>query len=180
MILEQAFILADKQGISAVTSRSVAKLLDCSIQPIFSHFPTMEELRKATFDYACQKFVAEVLSFADNPDFLSLTTKWTVDLARHRPNLYRLLYLSGGLYGNSMTEVMMNYESNNKLIHKMTEQYGLDVLKCQDILMRCCLLLIGICTMMCENAVTFTDEQISAVMKQSVQDMIQGARTRAS
>ncbi len=176
MILEQAFMIADKQGISAVTSRSIAKLLDCSIQPIFSHFPTMEELRKATFDYACKKFEEEVLSNEDNSDFLSLTTKWTVNLARRRPNLYRLLYLSGGLYGSSMTETMMNYESNKRLINKMTEQYGLVVSQCQDILTRCCLLLVGVCTMICENSVTFTDEQISMMTKQTVQDMIQGAR----
>jgi AcrR family transcriptional regulator len=48
-LLDHAFKIAEEQGILAVTSRSVAQAAGCSIQPVFSHFPTMEELRKQTF-----------------------------------------------------------------------------------------------------------------------------------
>ena len=49
ILLSHAFQIAKEQGIDAVTSRSVAKSVGCSIQLVFSHFPTMEELRQATF-----------------------------------------------------------------------------------------------------------------------------------
>ena len=175
-LLECAYRIAEQAGIAAVTSRSVAKLAGCSIQPVFSHFPTMEALRKATFDYACKKFMEEVLCREEDPDFLSATTQWTVDLARNRPNLFRLLYLSGGLYGSSMADVMMRYESNEKMIRKMTQLYDLDPNRCKDILVRSCLFLTGICTMICENKVPFSDAQVADLMKRTVSEMVRGAK----
>lgn len=175
-LLECAYRIAEQEGISVVTSRTVAKMAGCSIQPVFSHFPTMEELRKATFDYSCQKFIEEVTTYKNAPNFISLTVQWTVDLARNRPNLYRLLYLSGELYGNSMVDILMNYESNEILIEKMVEKYGLNTTQCKDILMRSCLFLMGICTMICVNNMPFTNEQVSDLMTRTVSEMVQGAK----
>lgn len=175
-LLECAYRIAEQEGIASVTSRAVAKMAGCSIQPVFSHFPTMEDLRQATFDYVCQKFVAEVMSNEDDPHFLSRTVQWTVDLARNRPHLYRLLYLSGGLYGRSMAEAMMSYESNRRMIQKMVAMYDLAPAKCEDILVRSCLFLAGICTMICENNIPFSDEQVSDFMVRTVTEMVQGAK----
>lgn len=175
-LLQCAFRIAEEEGIAAVTSRSVANRAGCSVQPVFSHFPTMEALRKETFDYACERFMEEVLAREGEPDFLPSVTRWTVDLARNRPNLYRLLYLSGGLYGKSMAEVMIRYESNGKMIQKMTALYGLDPEQCADILLRSCLFLVGICTMICENRLPFSDEAVAELMKRTVAEMVRGAK----
>lgn len=175
-LLAQAFRIAEEQGIAAVTSRSVAKAAGCSIQPVFSHFPTMEGLRQATFDYACDLFVAEILSFSNEPDFLPRTTKWVLDLARNRPNLYHLIYLSDSFQGNSLLDVMMDFESNQKMIVKMTELYQLDREACQDILLRSFLLLMGICTMICVDHMDLSDKQVAEMMKQTVADMVRGVK----
>ena len=179
ILLEHAFEIAEEKGIDTVTSRSVAKSVGCSIQPVFSHFPTMEELRQATFDYACDKFVQEILAFEKMPDFLPRTTKWVLDLARNKPNLYQMLYLSNSFKGNTMLDVMMNFESNKKMIAKMTELYGLEEDACKDILLRSCLFLMGIGTMICVNHMDFSDEQVALMMKHTVADMVQGAKGRA-
>ena len=73
-------------------------------------------------------------------------------------------------------EAMMTYNSNQKMIVKMSELYGLDIESCKDILMRSCLFLLGIGTMICENHFSYTDEQVSQMMKQTVADMVQGAK----
>ena len=58
----------------------------------------------------------------------------------------------------------------------MTQVYQLDYEVCRDILMRSFLLLIGVGTMICENSMIFTDEQVMVMMKQTVSDMVQGAK----
>ena len=59
-----------------------------TIEMILEHaFKIAEELRQATFDYAGNKFVQEILAFENQPDFLQRTTKWVLDLARNKPNL---------------------------------------------------------------------------------------------
>ena len=40
ILLEHAFKIAESHGIASVTSRSVAKAVGCSIQPVFTQFPT--------------------------------------------------------------------------------------------------------------------------------------------
>ena len=176
MLLEYAFKITEESGIDAVTSRSVAKLAGCSIQPVFSHFPTMEDLRQATFDYACDKFVQEILAFEKYPDFLARTTKWVLDLARNKQNLYRMLYLSNGFKGNTLLDVMMDFDSNKAMIAKMTELYRIDEEACKSILRRSCLFLMGIATMICVNDMDFSNEQVAAMMKQTVAEMVQGAK----
>ena len=178
MLLEHAFKIAEAEGISAVTSRSVANSVGCSVQPVFSQFPTMEDLRQATFDYACDIFVAEVLVNENQPDFFAKTTKWVIDLARYKPNLFRLLYLSSGFKGSNLIEVMMNFESNKRMIAKMTVIYGLEEAVCKDILMRSCLFLVGISTMICVNNMDFSDTEVAEMMKKTVADMVKGAKNQ--
>ncbi len=72
--------------------------------------------------------------------------------------------------------IMMNYESNQRMIEKMSEVYQLDINVCKDILMRSCLFLLGISTMICVNHMDFNDEQVAAMMKQTVSDMVRGGR----
>lgn len=175
-LLENAFMIAEKHGIEAVTSRTVAAASDCSIQPVFSHFPTMEELRQAVFDYACDKFVAEILAFEGMPDFLPRTTKWMLDLARYRPNLFTMLYLSKGFKENKLLDIMMSYKSNERMTAKMAELYGLDETACYDILMRSFLLLMGISSMICVNGTDISDSEAADMMKRTVADMVQGVK----
>ena len=70
----------------------------------------------------------------------------------------------------------MNYENNQEMITKMTEVYGLDAEACKDILMRSLLMLVGAGAMICFNHMEFQDEQIMRMMKQTVADMVQGAK----
>lgn len=176
MLLEHAFRIAEEQGIMAVTSRSVANLSGCSIQPVFSQFPTMEELRQATFDYACDIFVKEILAYEDRPDFFIQAVKWIIDLARNRPNLFRLLYLSDGFSSRSASDVLIGFESSRKMITQMMELFGLEESICKDILLRGCLFLMGICTMICVDHMEFSDEQVISMTQQTISDMVMGAK----
>ena len=46
MIIDAAFVLVRKKGISALSARNIAKSLNCSTQPIYSCFKTMSDLEK--------------------------------------------------------------------------------------------------------------------------------------
>lgn len=132
-LLESAFDITRKEGFSAVTARSVAKAAGCSIQPVFSQFDTMEALRTATFDYACEHFMNEIMEKKDRPDFIACTSRWVLNLARKEPNLFHLLYLSDSFQGDNLWNVMMGYESNSKIAAVFRESYGLEEEECKDI-----------------------------------------------
>lgn len=175
MILESGFELAKRNGIESVNSRNVAKELSCSTQPVFSQFPTMEELRKAVFDYACEKCVYEILKNKEKKDFLSLTTRWYLKLIRNEKNLYKLIYFSSGFEYNSVIEMMLNYDSNKEMIKKMQSDYSLNEAQCNDILLRTFSLLHGIGSLIAFNDLQISDDEISALIKKTVVEMVQGA-----
>ena len=136
-LLECAYKIAEEKGIAAVTSRNVAELAGCSIQPVFSHFPTMEELRKATFDYACHKLMDEILQHENQPDFLQFTNQWVLALARKRPNLFELLYLSNSFSKAGLWETMLEWECNQKAIAMFSEKCGVSETEIKDLFLRC-------------------------------------------
>ncbi len=178
MILEQAFHIVCENGIEAVTARSVAKQVGCSIQPIFSQFATMEDLRQGTFDYACEYLMAEIMDFKDSPNFFSQTTLWVLHLAQSRPHLYHLLYLSNNYASKNLLDVMLAYESNQEMLDKMMAGYGLDREMCEDILIKGFLFLHGIATMVSTNHMDFSDEQVASMMKDTISDIVRGAKER--
>ena len=53
-ILDAAIEIVRRNGPAAVNARSIAKALNCSTQPIFSNFATMEELCQAVWNRAEQ------------------------------------------------------------------------------------------------------------------------------
>lgn len=174
MILEAGYELAKKNGIENVNSRNVAKELSCSTQPVFSQFPTMEELRKAVFDYACEKCVYEILKNKDKKDFLNLTTRWYLNLIRKEKNLYKLIFFSSGFERNSVIEMMLTYDSNKELINKIQLDYSLKETQCNDILLRTFSLLHGIGSLIAFNDLQISDDEISGLIKKTVIEMVQG------
>lgn len=178
MILEKSFKIVRKSGIDAVTARSVAKEVGCSIQPIFSQFATMEELRFGTFEYISEHLMADIMTFKDAPDFLPRCSMWVIRLARKEPHLFHLLYLSNNYTSSNLLEVMMTYESNHKILDTLMEVYGLDREACKDVLIKGFLFLHGIATMISTNHMDFTDEEVASMMKETVIDIVRGKKER--
>lgn len=177
MILEAGFELAKKNGIESVNSRNVAKELSCSTQPVFSHFPTMEELRKAVFDYACSICVNEILANKSKEDFLSLSTRWYLNLVRNEKNLYKLIYFSSSFEHNSVIDTMLKFESSDHIISKLQADHSLSEEQCRDILLRTFSLLHGFGSLIAFNDLKTSDDEIAVLIKKTVVDMVQGAST---
>ena len=175
-LLEHAVRIAEEQGISAVTSRSVAQAAGCSIQPVFSHFPTMEELRKQTFLYVCKQMEQEYMEdIAHDEDGFDCMIRRILGLARTKPNLYKLCFLSENQYISESEGPSMVLQSNRLFLQKMQSESGLDVYVCQDIFMRSLMMVYGIATMICVDGVQCGDEIAREMVHKTVKDMTQAA-----
>lgn len=178
MILEKSYELVKTNGIEIVNSRNIAKLLSCSTQPIFSQFPLMEKLRKEVYVYSCQKFENEILMEKDNKDFIRMSYLKVINLARSEKNLFRLIYLSEYCSSENLMADRMNYESNHKLFDGIKKRYELDDDSCRDILQRSSLMVQGIATLIATTHINYTDEEVIAIIEQTVLDMVNGILER--
>lgn len=180
MILETAKTIVQRDGIGSVNSRNIAKELGCSTQPIFSQFPTMEDLRQGVHDYCCMLFEQEVLQDKEETDFFKKSYLKVIHLAKEDENLFRFIYLSENCYGQEFLQTRMRYESNHRLLAQIREQFGLNEKEGQDILHRCSLLVHGIATLLATTNVNYSDEEVCDIVERTISDMAAGFRNKKS
>lgn len=112
-ILTAAFALLQEEGISQVTARKLAAKANCSTQPIFRAYSSMEKLVEDLFDRACQFF----------DDFYSDSPRVTVTPFAHLGQVYirfagrykkifEFIFLSPERYGRSMYDLINGSTGN--------------------------------------------------------------------
>jgi len=175
-ILQKAYEITRQYGIDTVTARNVAKEVGCSIQPIFSQFASMEELRQATFHYTSKMMMKEILEHQEEADFMIQTNIWLLNLARNETNLFELLYLSNTYSSTNLWDVMMEWKCNRKMVEAFGEKHHLEESVCKDIFQRGFLLLFGIATMIANNHINLTNEEALDMVSRTVSEMVTGIK----
>ena len=94
-ILDTAVDIVRKGGAQAINARTIASLLSCSTQPIFSNFATMDELRFAVAEKAdalCREYIRqEVESGAYHP--YKASGMAYIRFAKEENELFKFLYM---------------------------------------------------------------------------------------
>lgn len=94
-IVGAAVELVRKNGAQALNSRSIAAALNCSTQPIFSNFATMEELRLAVIaaaDAESQAFIKREIDKGEYPVYKAAGMAY-IRFAKEEKELFKLLYM---------------------------------------------------------------------------------------
>ena len=173
-ILECAYDLTLKEGFSNLSSRTVANAAGCSVQPIFSHFPTMDILREEVYHYACNQCAEEVLSNQGSQDLITVMAHWMLDLAKNRPNLFELLYLSDLTAARNMPDSIMQAANHKKMVSIISKAHDLTQQEGEDILVRSSIFLMGVGTMVCINKMDIQDQEVLDMMNRTLDDFISG------
>lgn len=176
ILLQEAYVIAREKGIEEVSARSLSKRLGCSIQPIYTHFPTVAALRQETFRYACRQFTREILSWRSDADPFQWIAACTIDLARNRPNLFKLIFLTCGFTSRSIPETMQDVMKNQRTTSRIMDLYGLDRDGCENVMLRGELFLLGIGTMVCSFHLEISDEEVDKLVAMTIADLVRGVK----
>jgi AcrR family transcriptional regulator len=89
-IVEAAFEIAQREGLSGITVRNVARRLGSSVAPIYVNFETIDDLVKAAVEriYAVSN---ELLASQTGPSVFARIGKASIEFARRYPILFREL-----------------------------------------------------------------------------------------
>ncbi len=94
-IVSTAVDIVRKNGAQALNARSVASVLNCSTQPVFSNFETMEELRLAVMERAdslFREYMQREISSGEFPIYKASGLAY-IRFAREEKELFKLLYM---------------------------------------------------------------------------------------
>lgn len=143
-ILNTAFELAREGGMESVLIRSIADALDCSVQPIYSHFENADGLRDSVCDEVdayVRKFIADRMA-ADDPLHSLAATVFA--LANEEPELFKIFFLRERALAFEDTLIIEPHDDSLRLYVMKT--YGLSEEDSHTILHLISTYTIGACT----------------------------------
>ena len=94
-IINTAVDIVREGGADTLNARVVAARLDCSTQPIFSNFSTMDELKLAVLERAisiCEEFTVREKESGIYPAYKASGMAY-IRFAKEEPELFKLLYM---------------------------------------------------------------------------------------
>ena len=94
-IINAALGIVRQNGAQAVNARTVAAALNCSTQPVFSNFETMEELRLAVVkkaDELCWEYMQREVNSGAYPVYKANGMAY-IRFAKEEKELFKLLYM---------------------------------------------------------------------------------------
>ncbi len=94
-IVNAAVKIVQKNGAEALNARTVASYLECSTQPIFSNFSSMDELKVAVIEKAdmlCQEYMQKEVQRGEFPVYKANGMAYIL-FAKEEKELFKLLYM---------------------------------------------------------------------------------------
>lgn len=119
-IINTAVGIVRTSGAQAINARNIAYLLNCSTQPIFSNFATMDELRLAVVEKAdmlCQEYMQREVESGKFPPYKANGMAY-IRFAKEERELFKLLYMRDRSNevipeGSGLTDEMETLVHNN-------------------------------------------------------------------
>ena len=94
-IVDAAVQIVRKDGAAAINARAIAAMLNCSTQPVFSNFATMEALRLAVVEKAdalCQGYIQREIESGNYPEYKASGMAY-IRFAKEEKELFKLLFM---------------------------------------------------------------------------------------
>lgn len=162
-MIEKAVQVVRKQGIGALTAKSLANELGVSTQPVFTCFHTIEEVRREVVNAAkilYDDYVKEGL--CNDIPFLGFGMHY-IRFAKEEPELYRLLFLSTDQgEGNSAFEEMN--ASLELVTDSMQETYHIDAKTAERYFRDMWLVAHSLATLIVTGSCPYTDQEIGRIL----------------
>ena len=123
-IRNTAFAIVRQQGAQALNARTVAAVLGCSTQPIFSNFATMEELKLAVVQEATalyESYVCRETESGEYPPYKAGGMAY-IRFAKEERELFKLLYMCD----RSGEDIPQQTDSFTRMTDMIRRNMGMD------------------------------------------------------
>ena len=124
-IVNGAVEIVRQGGAQAINARTVAGVLNCSTQPVFSNFATMDALRLAVVEKAYslyQEYAASEEKKGDYPAYKANGMAY-IRFAKEEKELFKLLYMRDRT-GEGETPEAEDYDKMESMVHQNTGLVG--------------------------------------------------------
>jgi len=162
-IIQGAIGIIRKDGINALNARSLAKVLGCSVQPIFRAFANMGELRERVTAMIAEEYQQCLLKGMSAEDPLAGLLLEYIRYAQREKHFFILLHLSDRL-GMQEAKEIAQFGINKRIVDAMAEKTGLPKEDAQTLYVGTFFAAHGVASMLATNHCSFTEETILKII----------------
>lgn len=161
-VLNVAYDIVREKGIQFVNARAIAEKLNSSVQPIFSQFTNMDELKKELTEKILETYREYIKSNTDCKNAYGQMGKNYIRFAKEEPKLFNMLFMNQtdltpdnfACHDSSFAEISKSAKESTKLSDEEVKQFHLKMW----------IFVHGIATLVANDTCKFTDEQIDNLL----------------
>ena len=166
MVTEAAFQIARQSGWENINARNAARQLNCSTQPVMSHFSTIEELKKAAYKKADRFHSEYLMNIGDAPDPLLAVGLNYIRFGLQEPNLFRFLFQSG--YGPHTDFLsIVNAPELEPLLQVMMQAMEMTMEKTKEIFVTLAVFAHGYASLLANHYMEYDEAQAAEHLKKA-------------
>lgn len=171
MILNAALEITRRSGFESVNARSVADFMGRSVQPIYSYFQNMDELKDALYDKATEFYNTFIREYADMSSLESMGEA-NIKFAKQESNLFRWLFLTKQYGFNGFSDIYkkMGVESAAR---KVASEFNVSYENAAEIYIMMIVFTHGIATMVAMGGAEINDEEIRSMLKNAYRSFVE-------
>lgn len=167
MILKAAFQITREKGFEAVHARSLAAVIGCSTQPIFSQYASMTDLKQEFHGYLGKYFDEYALGRAAKAeDFSREIGRSYVAFAREESNLFQVLFMSECFGLNGFSD-MFGDEGNLEAARGVSKKLRISLEAAKNLYMKTWIFLHGIASLIATKSIKLSDEEIEKMHREA-------------
>ncbi len=172
LIVTTAYEMTKVSGIESVTAKAIAKQLNCSIQPIYWVFDTMDNLRNVVMQEAIKEYNEYLLTKIPNLSEYQSAGWNYIRFAKEQPYLFKLLFMTERQSNTSINESNLD-ENKEYLLSLIKNDYGLNIKQANELYVRLWLFSHGIATLIATKTVSLNDKEIGRMLMDALTGFLQ-------
>ena len=167
-ILDAAYKLAVRGGIESLTARNVAKVVNCSTQPIYLEFENMQDLRNQVLAKISDELKSNTLqqNFTGEP-LIDLDLSYLY-FAKEHVDLFRAMFVDGKFGNQMIVDTLMGLGLEKFKQQFDAEQFSEERLN--HIVISNWIAATGLATLLINKMANFTQAQMISVLKAQIHE----------
>lgn len=163
MILSKALSITRQEGIDACNARRIGKELNCSLQPVYYYFGTMDKLRKEIMKEANKVYNSYIdrAKSANGKKFKAVGMNY-IHFAREEKQLFKLLFMSDVKHTSKM--VVEVDDNKTYIVDAIMTEYKMSMEEAEKLHFEVWVATHGIASMIATDYMHFEEEQVSMIL----------------
>ena len=171
-IVHAALKISETEPLDSLTARRLAQELNCSVQPIFYNFATMDELKAAALDTMYQIYLDYMNEGSESAHPYKGMGLAYIRFARDYPSYFKHLFMTRT--NHNLETFIAQDTADDKLLQCGAKFSGLSLDTQKQFHLKVAVFTHGLATLVATGTVQITDAEVDALLTHTVHELLVG------